>query len=92
LESDDCGRRGCAGCEQSFTVNAEDTLAVMTTTHYLGFQVSDVATGRATVARIGALVDSRYNIEIDWAGTQSATRPRAARFSSSFGAAATSSC
>jgi hypothetical protein len=29
-----------------FTINAQDTLAFTTTTHYLGFQVSDVATGR----------------------------------------------
>jgi hypothetical protein len=25
---------------------------------------------RTTVARMGALVDSRYNIEIDWAGSR----------------------
>jgi DNA-binding beta-propeller fold protein YncE len=29
-----------------FTINAEDTLAFTTATHYLGFQVSDIATGR----------------------------------------------
>ena len=29
-----------------FTIDAQDTLAFTTTTHYLGFQVSDVATGR----------------------------------------------
>jgi DNA-binding beta-propeller fold protein YncE len=156
---------GGIGGIRPFTVNAEDTLAFTTTTHYLGFQVSDVATGRvlytvpvpgftvprsfggipshgialspderyvwlvdrpnravhefnisglprrapamiatvhvsgphlgwlnlsrdgrylfagdagnvidtqtrSTVARIGALVDSRYNIEIDWAGSR----------------------
>ena len=29
-----------------FTINAEDTLAFTTTTRYLGFQISDVTTGR----------------------------------------------
>ena len=29
-----------------FTINAQDSLVFTTTTHYLGFQVSDVATGR----------------------------------------------
>ena len=33
---------------------------------------------RTTVARIGALVDSRYNIEIDWSGPRvCAAYPRA---------------
>jgi DNA-binding beta-propeller fold protein YncE len=37
---------GGIGGIRPFTITAQDTLAFTTTTHYLGFQVSDVATGR----------------------------------------------
>jgi hypothetical protein len=37
---------GGVGGLRPFTIDAQDTLAFTTTTHYLGFQISDVATGR----------------------------------------------
>jgi DNA-binding beta-propeller fold protein YncE len=37
---------GGVGGVRPFTINAQDTLAFTTTTGYLGFQISDVATGR----------------------------------------------
>jgi hypothetical protein len=53
---------GGAGGVRPFTINGQDTLAFTTTTRYLGFQVSDVATGRVlyTVPVPGFSVPPRF--------------------------------